>query len=83
MFVPCTLTEELSAHKNCVKYLPNVHSRLGRYLSTFHKYSYECIGNYQCGQVSVTACSKNIMLCSLFFLASNHYGSIAVQDWEF
>jgi hypothetical protein len=67
MFVPCTPTETVSALKNCVKYLPDDHSRLGRHLSTFYKYSYECICNYQYGQVSATVCSKNIVLCSLFF----------------
>jgi len=67
MFVPCTPTEALSALKNCMKYLLNDHSRLGTHLLTFHKCSYECISNYQYGEVSASACSKNIMLCSLFF----------------
>ena len=67
MFVPCTPTEAQSALKNCAKYLPNDCSTLGRHLLTFHKYSYECNGNYEYWQVSATACSKNIMLLSLFF----------------
>jgi len=84
MFVPCTPTEALSALKNCMKYLLNDRSTLGRHLLTFHKCSYECNGNYQYGQVRATVCSKKYHVTfTIFFLASNHSGNIAAQDWEF
>ena len=83
MFLPCTLTEALSALKNCMKYLLSNHSTFGRHLLTFHKYSYECNGNYYMDRLVLQHVLKVSCYFHYLFLASNHSGNIAGQDWEY
>lgn len=50
---------------------------------TFHNYSYNCNGNYKCGQVTITVCSKTPHYFCYFCHRNDHSGSITGQDLEF